>query len=148
MGGVKRAGRNMHLFIPDPFTFSAAEEGADLKQAMGGSITDAIADWLAPQYLLAAREKLTGAPDARRWEILREIVQDCTVLRRGDHSAARLQLDREELDWQRANSKARKEQEFREWIKRPDIRKEFFPEPSRGLSPEALKMMEEALHLL
>ena len=125
-----------------------AKEAAELKQAMGGSITDAIADWLAPQYLLAAREKLTGTPDARRWEILRAIVQDWTVLRRCDHSAARLQLDREELDLVRANSQTRKEKEFREWLKRPEIRKEFFPEPSRGLSPESIKMMEEALHLL
>ena len=125
-----------------------AEEAADLKQAIGGSITDAVADWLAPQYLLAARKKLTGTPEVRRWEILRAIVQDWTVLRRCDHSAARLQLDREELDLVRANSQTRKEKEFREWLKRPEIRKEFFPEPSRGLSPESIKMMEEALNLL
>ena len=125
-----------------------AEEAADLKQAIGGSITDAVADWLAPQYLLAARKKLTGTPEVRRWEIFRAIVQDWTLLRRGDHSAARLELDREKLDLERANSQAQKEQEFRKWIKRPEIRKELWPEIRRGLTPEAIKMMEEALNLL
>jgi hypothetical protein len=125
-----------------------AKEAAELKQALGGSITDALADWLAPQYLLAAREKLAGTSDAGRWEMLRGIVQDWTVLRRGDHSAARLQLDREEFDFQRGNSQAQKEKEFRDWLKRPEIRKELFPDSKPGLSPEALKTLEEALHLL
>jgi hypothetical protein len=124
------------------------KEAAELKQAMGGSITDTVAEWLAPQYLLAASEKLEGAAGARRWEILRTIIQDWTVLRRGDHSAARLQLDREELDLVRANSEAKKEQQFREWLKRPDIRAEIFPEKTRGLTPETLKQIEEMLNLL
>jgi hypothetical protein len=73
-------------------------DAAELKRTAGGSVTDAVADWLAPQYLLAAREKLDGAEGARKWEILRAFVQDWATLRRGDHSAARLQLDREKLD--------------------------------------------------
>ena len=75
-------------------------------------------------------------------------MHDWATLRRGDHSAARLQLDREELDWQRTNSKSQKEQEFREWIQRPDVRAEFFPELTRGLSPETLEKIERELHLL
>ena len=123
-------------------------EAADLKRAAGGSITDAVADWLAPQYLLAAKEKLSGAEGARRWEILRAFVQDWAMLRRGEHSAARLQLDREELDWQRANSQSQKEKEFREWIKRPEIRKEFFPDLTRGISKETIEKIERELRLL
>jgi hypothetical protein len=133
-------------------TLSALREitadAAYLKRAVGGSITDAVADWLAPQYLLAAREKLDRAEGARRWEILRAFVQDWTMLRRGEHSAARLQLDREELDWQRANCQSQKEKEFREWLKRPEIRKEFFPALTGGLRPETIKRIEEELHLL
>ena len=125
-----------------------AAEAAELKGACGGPITDVLADWLAPQYALAARERLAKAQGAERWEILRAFVQDWAALRRGDHSAARLQLDREELDWQRANNQTRKEQEFREWLQRPDIRKEFFPERRRGLSAETLKEIEEAASLL
>ena len=123
-------------------------EGGEWKTRLGGSITDAVADWLAPQYVLAAREKLTGTDGARRWEILRAVVQDWTVLRRGDHSAARLQLDREEFEWQRANSQTEKEKEFREWLKRPEIQTELFPDAEPGLSAEAIKAMKEALSLL
>ena len=122
-------------------------EANDLKQAVGGSITDAVAEWLAPQYLLAAREKLSGTQAAQRWEILRLFVQDWAMLRRGDHSAARLQLDREELDLLRANSLSQKEKEFREWLKRPEIRKEFYPDSTGGIRPETLERIERELNL-
>jgi len=123
-------------------------EAQDLRQAAGGSVTDAVADWLAPQYLLAVREKLSGTHGAQRWEILRAFAQDWALLRRGEHSAARLQLDREELDWQRANSQSQKEKEFREWIQRPEVRAEWFPDLKRGLSPETLAKIERELKLL
>ena len=123
-------------------------ETEHLKQAAGGSVTDAVAGWLGPQYLLAAQERLTATDGNGRFEVLRLFMHDWAMLRRGDHSAARLQLDREELDWQRANSKSQKEQEFREWIQRPEIRREFLPELARGISSETLKKIEEELHLL
>jgi hypothetical protein len=75
-----------------------AAEAADLKQAAGGSVTDSVAGWLAPQYALAARKQLSTASDPEHLQILRTFVQDWTMLRRGDHSAARLQLDREKLE--------------------------------------------------
>lgn len=123
-------------------------EAQELKAVAGGSVTDAVSAWLAPQYLLAAREKLTATDGAGRFEVLRTFVQDWSLLRRGDHSAARLQLDREELDWQRTNSKAQKEKEFRDWIQRPEIRREFLPEITSGISKETLKKIEAELHLL
>ncbi len=123
-------------------------ESQDLKQAAGGSVTDAVAAWLAPQYLMAAREKLTATDEAGRFEVLRTFMQDWAMLRRGEHSAARLQLDREELDWLRANSKLQKEQEFREWIQRPEVREEFLPKVKPGISPETLRKIEKELHLL
>jgi hypothetical protein len=163
-------------------------EANDLKQTAGGSVTDAVAGWLAPQYMLAASEKLAGAEGMRRWEILRVFAQDWAMLRHGDHTAERLRIDRERLKlakrdikekWQtkiqagleqvfeeikgnpkarelfkplhdllRAESQPRKEKEFRDWVKRPEIRKEIFPELTRGLSPETLKKIEEELHLL
>jgi hypothetical protein len=125
-----------------------AEEAARLKQAMGGSITDAVAAWLASQYFSAAHEKLAGTESAQRWEVLRAFVQGWAALRRGDHSAGRLQLDREELDWQRANSQSQKEKEFREWLQRPEIRQEFLPDLTRGLRPETLRKIETELGLL
>ena len=123
-------------------------EAQELKAVAGGSATDTVAGWLAPQYLLAAREKLTATDGAGRLEILRTFLHDWSMLRRGDHSAARLQLDREELDWQRANSQSQKEKEFCEWIQRPEIRREFLPDLTRGISKETLKKIEAELHLL
>ena len=139
---------NSNLAETKSLLLGMVAEANDLKRAAGGSITDAVADWLTPQYLMAAQAKLAGTEGARRWEILRVFVQDWAMLRRGEHSAARLQLDREELDWQRANSKLEREKEFREWLKRPEIREEFFPEHTGGLRPESLKKIEEELNLL
>ena len=125
-----------------------AAEAAELKKAAGSSVTDTVAAWLAPQYLLAANEKLTATASADRLAVLRTFLHDWALLRRGDHAAARLQLDREELDWQRASSQSQKEKDFREWIKRPEIRAELFPELARGISPETLKKIEKELRLL
>ncbi len=123
-------------------------EAQELKAAAGGSITDAVAAWLAPQYLLAARERLSATAATGRLEVLRTFLHDWTLLRRGDHAAARLQLDREELDWQRANGKSQKEREFREWIQRPEILQELFPKRTGGLSKETLEKIERELNLL
>ena len=51
-------------------------EANDLKRTAGGSITDAVAGWLAPQYLLAAREKLSESAGSGRFEILRLFLHD------------------------------------------------------------------------
>lgn len=47
-----------------------------------------------------------------------------------------------------AEDQPRQEKEFREWLKRPEIRKEVFPELTRGISPETLAKIERELHLL
>jgi hypothetical protein len=125
-----------------------AAEAEELKQALGGSITDAVAGWLAQQYVLAGREQSGRAEGAGRWEVLRAFAQDWTLLRRGDHSAARLQLEREELELARENRQAQKEKEFREWLKRPEIRKELFPDPTRGITRETIERIERELKLL
>ena len=125
-----------------------AAEAEELKQALGSSITDAVAGWLAQQYVLAARERLARAAGAGHLEILRAYVQDWALLRRGDHQAERLKLEREELELLRANRQSHKEKEFREWLERPEIRKEFFPERSGGISPETVKKIERELKLL
>ena len=134
-----------------PLLAGMAKEAAELKQAAGGSITDSMADWLAPQYLLAARQKLGSAEGSQSWEVLRQMVHDWALLRRGDHSAARLQLEREELELQRANSQTQKEKEFCQWIENPEVRekyKEYFPDPSRCLTPELLRQIEEAAKIM
>ncbi len=140
---------------PDPSRADAlqvlrdmAAEAQAWKEAASGSVTDAVAAWLGPQYLLAAREKLAAADEAGRFEVLRTFLHDWAKLRRGDHAGARLQLEREELDWQRAASQAQKEKDFRDWVQRPEVRRELFPEHTGGLRPETLVKIERELNLL
>lgn len=165
-----------------------AREAAELRQALGGSVTDSVAGWLATHYFSATHEKLAGAEGERRWEILRAFAQDWAMLRHGDHTAERLRIERERLKlaqrdtkkkWEtkvsaglnavasqiKTNPRAKalfkplaellrqeeaplKEKEFREWIKRPEIRREIFPEVTRGLSRETLERIERELRLL
>ena len=74
-----------------------AAEAAELRQAAGGSITEAVAGWLAPQYALAAREQLAELGGADRFELLRVFVKDWALLRHGDQTAERLRIEREWL---------------------------------------------------
>jgi hypothetical protein len=104
------------------------------QEAVNGSVTDVVGGWVAAQYAGTIRTELAGAEGARRWELMRACVQDWTKLRHGDQVSARLQLAREQLDWSRAKNQFRKEAEFREWLKRPEIRQELFPEP-KAASP-------------
>jgi hypothetical protein len=123
-------------------------EAGELQSAAGGSVTDAVAGWLAPQYLLAARAKLAAADGGGRFEVLRLFVQDWNLLRRGDHASARLQLDRDQFAAQQANRQSQKEAEFREWIKKPEVRQEFFPERTGGISQETMRKIERELNLM
>ena len=117
-------------------------------RAAGGCITDAVSGWLAAQYAATTHAELAAADAPRRWEVLRACVQDWTRLRRSDRAVDRLQLARETLAWRRSTTQAEKEKEFREWVTRPDIRKELFPDEEPGLSPETIQKIERELNLL
>jgi len=177
---------NSNLAETKSLLLGMVAEANDLKRTAGGSITDAVAGWLAPQYLLAAREKLSGTDSAARFEILRTFVQDWAMLRHGDHMAERLHIERERLKLAKRDTKQKwetkiqagmdelkkeikhnpkvdaawehlyelvmpdiksnEEKEFREWLKRPEIRKEVFSELTRGLNPDTLKKVKEELY--
>ena len=59
-------------------------------------VTDQMAGWVTAHYLLAIRKLVDksagGEPDLKT---LRAFLQDVVAVRRGDHSAARLQMERE-----------------------------------------------------
>ena len=139
---------NSNLAETKTMLLGMVAEAADLKHAAGGSVTDAVADWLAPQYLLAAREKLDGAEGSRRWEILRAFAQDWAMLRRGEHSAARLQLDRERLAFERKCAERVKLSEFWKWTKRPEIKKKLWPPKRNGITKTTLRKIRRELKLL
>jgi hypothetical protein len=59
----------------------------------GEPLTDILARWLAVRYAIASRHILESeGPD--QWRMLREMCGDVIGLRRGDHSARRLELER------------------------------------------------------
>jgi len=73
----------------------AAEAGELL--AAGGSLADKLAVWVTARYVVAARNLGNGNPGAIDFATLRALCSDLVALRRGDHSAARLEIERQRL---------------------------------------------------
>jgi len=71
---------------------TGGEPGAEASGQNPGVLTDNMALWLAARYLVAVQgmETEDGTLD---WRHLREFCADLARLRRGDHAAARLDLD-------------------------------------------------------
>jgi len=81
-------------------------------------LTDNLATWMAGRYAIATRQlaadKGTGAVD---WNLLRAMCHDLVDLRRGDHSAESLRIERERLEMERAEQKEHLEKQFWLWAK-------------------------------
>jgi hypothetical protein len=110
-----------------------------------------------------------GGAEGIDLKTLRALSADVVALRRGDHYAERLTIERAQLDLDREQSNERVEKRFWEWARKPEnksvicdssltadekverIRQIFHrdrEEPRRGLSPEALQTIEKAAKLL
>jgi len=126
-----------------------ASETAEFKAAVGGSLADVAADWLVSQYLPALRSQLASLPDGpERMKMLRLSANDFVAFRRGDHSAARLHLDRERLAFDRKCAERAKFSEFWKWTKRPSIKNKLWPPKKRGISKTTWRKIENELKLL
>ena len=126
---------------------SMAAQAAELKTAARGSVPETVAGWVAPEYAAEAYNKVTLLGGNERLSALQEFMNDWIRLRRNELAVGRLQLRREELEWQRTNGKLVKEKEFEEWMKRPEIQEKYFPK-NKGITPETLRKIEEELRLL
>jgi len=73
-----------------------ATEAGELLAA-GGSLADKLAVWVTARYVVAARNLGNGNPGAIDFATLRAFCSDLVALRRGDHSAARLELERQRM---------------------------------------------------
>jgi hypothetical protein len=108
-------------------------EAKELSQAAEGALTDNLAIWTAGRYALATRqfaaESREGAVD---WNLLRALCHDLVELRRGDHSAESLRIERERLEMERVAQKEHLEKQFWVWAKENEAkichRKELTPE--------------------
>jgi hypothetical protein len=90
----------------------------ELNQASKVRLTDLLTQRLAAGYVIAAkalgRSNEEGEIDLK---ILRELCGDIVALRKGDHSAERLKLERERLDFERDQLRELREEEFWEWAR-------------------------------
>lgn len=77
-----------------------AANAKELTEASGGSLADTVSLLLAGRYAALLRDlsAVTGAQGADL-KMLRDVCSDLVALRKGDHSAERLRLERERLRW-------------------------------------------------
>ncbi|MCE9609885.1 MAG: hypothetical protein K8R23_06710 [Chthoniobacter sp.] len=74
-----------------------ALEAKEAKQIAGGSVTEVVTGWVAARYAQAAREQLAEREGEERLELLHTLAQDWALLRKGDQTAERLDIERERL---------------------------------------------------
>ena len=104
-GGVARFPKGMSMNMKpfdgmETMLAGMVAETGEWKRAAGGSITEVAAGWIAPHYLVAVRGRLAALPEGpERFALLRLAVGDAVALQRGGHYAARLQLEREWLEF-------------------------------------------------
>ena len=144
-------------------------EVAAFAEAGSDALTDTLAQWLTTQYVAAARKAAEEAGGAGiPLAALRGLTADVVTLRKGDHSAARLLMEREWIEIERSKNEERMKRQFEEWLKEPGIRerlcgknltpeereqriREIFglPEKRRGgISRETRAEIERAMHIL
>jgi hypothetical protein len=70
------------------------EDALDWDAKGNAPLTDTLALWLASRYAMATR-RVAETEGTEGWRLLRELCADVAELRRGDHSAQRLLLERE-----------------------------------------------------
>jgi hypothetical protein len=80
-----------------------SEEAAQWDADGRAPLTDALALGVAARYAVATRW-VAEAGDVEGWRLLREMCGDIVELRKGDHSAERLQIDRERLKLEKEKS--------------------------------------------
>jgi hypothetical protein len=126
-------------------------------------LTDTVALWLAARYAVATRRVAeTGGREG--WRLLREMCGDIVELRKGDHSAERLQIDRERLKLETEESEKQIREKVAELMKQPGRNgeglsqeerarrmREIFGAPEekkRGLTAATLSEIERAAKIL
>ena len=70
----------------------------ELTQLAGGPLSDKVSPLLAARYMVIIKALSAAAgEDPDDWKRLRELCRDLVALRKGDHTAEQLKLDRERL---------------------------------------------------
>jgi hypothetical protein len=92
------------------------EDAAEWNETGRPPLTETLALWTAARYAVATRRVAeTEGPEG--WRLLRELCADLVELRRGDHSAERLRMEREQLELDRKREREKTEEELWAWAK-------------------------------
>ncbi len=90
----------------------------ELNQASKVRLTDLLTQRLAAYYVIAAKAlSQSNAEGEIDLKLLRELCGDIVALRKGDHSAERLNLERERLEFERDQFRELREEDFWEWAR-------------------------------
>ena len=99
------------------------EETADLQSPEAISLTDQMASWVTVRYLLAVRKLMEAGQDQEPdIKLLRNFLRDVVMVRRGDHSHARVKLQQQQLDREREKTDVELFALFQEWVEFPKVR--------------------------
>lgn len=120
-----------------PFTAyrELAADADELAAATDGRLTDHLATVLAARYAgaLAGWNGEVTEKFSRNLRALRGLCQDIVELIRGDHSGARLKMERERLERVREKSEEEVLAHFERWVRNPAVRSWMCQE---SVSPE------------
>ncbi|HWX16425.1 MAG TPA: hypothetical protein VNY07_07545 [Chthoniobacterales bacterium] len=117
------------------------EDAAEWNAEGRAPLIDTLALWLVARYAVATR--LVAETGGREgWRLLREMCGDIVELRKGDHSAERLQIERERLELEKEQSEKR----VREKVEK--LQKQLAKKRKGGISHKTLKEMERAMKIL
>ena len=91
-------------------------DAAEMSQASKTRLPDLLAHRLAARYVVAARTLIQpNAEGEVDLKLLRDFCSDIIALRKGDHSAERLKLERERLELEREQLRKVREEELWAW---------------------------------
>src|SRR5476651_2117460 len=123
------------------------EDAAEWTGEGRASLTDTLAHFLVARYAVATR-RIAETGGREGWRLLREMCSDIVELRKSDHSAERLQIERERLKLEKENTETRVHERFEELLQRPEPKERLCGERKGGLSSEAVAEIERAANLL
>lgn len=101
-----------------------AADAGELAAVAGGRLADHLGTVVTARYAaaLAGWDGEATEDFRRRLRALRGLCQDIVELRRGDHSAARLQMERERLERDRERTEEEIVRHFKRWVEIPAMR--------------------------
>ncbi len=114
----------------------AAGWGRDGMEDAGTATADRCTRAVGDCALRLATRRVAEAGDVEGWRLLRELCGDLVELRRGDHSAERLRMERERLDLEREQSRENTEEELWAWAMQEENRERI----CRGFKTTAAKI--------